>query len=294
MTRLKFDLAQEAVSRPPWLTQHIDTGAFARVERLLAGLKLHTVCQSASCPNIGECFGQGTATFLILGSVCTRRCAFCAVPKGAPAAPDTAEPERIAKAVQVLGLRHAVITSVTRDDLADGGASQFAACIERIRAVCPSVTVEVLTPDFAGNWRAAAQVLAACPDVFNHNIETVPRLYDKVRPSADYRRSLALLRQAAAGGVGLVKSGVMVGLGETETEVLAVFADLAAAGVTAVTIGQYLRPSAAHLPVAEYIHPDKFAWYEQQARRAGFTAVAAGPLVRSSYHAAAMAGHEGK
>jgi lipoic acid synthetase len=275
--------------RPPWLVQRVRADeTFAKVTALVDGLALPTVCSSAHCPNLGECFGAGTATFLVLGGVCTRRCRFCAVPKGAPLPLDAAEPARVADAVAALGLRHAVITSVTRDDLADGGAGHFAACIAAVRERTPQTTVEVLTPDFAGDLAAARTVFAARPDVFNHNIETVPRLYATVRPLAEYARSLALLAAAALDAAALVKSGLMVGLGETPAEVLAVMDDLYAAGVRAITIGQYLRPSPEHLPVVEYITPEAFGEYEQAARDRGFEHVAAGPLVRSSYHAAAF------
>jgi len=273
-------------ARPSWLVQRVAPGSFEKVSGLLGGLGLHTVCQSAHCPNIGECFGHGTATFLILGGVCTRRCRFCAVPKGEPSSPDPGEPARVAQAAAALGLRHAVVTSVTRDDLPDGGGAHFAAVIAAIRAACEA-SVEVLTPDFGGREDSLAAVLAAAPEVFNHNLETVPRLYPSVRPGADYRRSLALLAAAARQPV-LVKSGLMLGLGEQESEIRAVLADLAAAGVRAVTLGQYLRPSQDHLPVSEYIHPDTFRRYEETARSLGFSHVAAGPLVRSSYHAAAF------
>lgn len=273
-------------ARPPWLVQRVAPGSFEKVSGLLGGLGLHTVCQSAHCPNIGECFGHGTATFLILGGVCTRRCRFCAVPKGEPASVDPGEPARVAEAAAALGLRHAVVTSVTRDDLPDGGAAHFAAVIAAIRAAC-GASVEVLTPDFGGREDSLDTVLAVRPEVFNHNLETVPRLYPSVRPGADYRRSLGLLAAAARRPV-LVKSGLMLGLGEQESEVRAVLADLAAAGVRAVTLGQYLRPSESHLPVVEYIHPDQFRRYEEAARALGFSHVAAGPLVRSSYHAAAF------
>ena len=278
--------------RPPWLVQRIRTDeTFTKVAALVEGLALPTVCSSAHCPNLGECFGAGTATFLVLGGVCSRRCRFCAVPKGAPLPLDADEAARVADAVATLSLRHAVITSVTRDDLADGGAGHFAACIEAVRRRTPATTVEVLTPDFVGDLAAARVVFAARPDVFNHNIETVPRLYPLVRPGAEYARSLALLAAAAREGQALVKSGLMVGLGETPAEILAVLHDLYDAGVRAVTIGQYLRPSPDHLPVAEYVTPAAFDEYAQAARDRGFEHVAAGPLVRSSYHAAAFVGN---
>ncbi len=280
---------QPSPPRPPWLVQRLPAGGdYAKVSELMNSLDLNTVCSSASCPNIGECFGCGTATFLILGGICTRNCSFCAVPKGAPPPVDAAEPERLARAVAALGLRHVVITSVTRDDLPDGGAAQFAACTVRVHQLCPGTTVEVLTPDFRGDHAALDTVLAAKPAVFNHNTETVPRLYARVRPGADYRRSLELLARAAAASDCLVKSGLMVGLGERPDELYNVFDDLVAAGVGALTIGQYLRPSPAHLPVVEYITPEQFDHYRRQALAAGFKKVASGPLVRSSYRATAM------
>lgn len=282
-------MTADTLTRPAWLTKQINVGnAFAKVDALVAGLKLDTVCRSAHCPNMGECFRSGTATFLILGGVCTRSCRFCAVPKGSPAGPDDDEPARVAEAVVKLNLRHAVVTSVTRDDLPNGGARQFVACIEHIRSSSPATTVEVLVPDFAGNLTALDLVLAARPDVLNHNIETVPRLYKEVRPQADYQRSLAMLARAADMKSPIVKSGLMVGLGETPGEILSVISDLAAAGVNALTIGQYLSPSADHLPVMEYIHPDIFAQYEAAAHTAGIKRVAAGPFVRSSYNAASL------
>lgn len=272
--------------RAPWLIRRIPArGGVEKVQGLMNGLQLHTVCSSASCPNQGECFHSGTATFLILGGVCTRGCRFCGVPKGPTAPVDMDEPANVAAAVKTLGLKHAVVTSVTRDDLTDGGASQFVGCIRSIRLVSLGTTVEVLTPDFAGNAEALRIVLEENPDVFNHNVETVPRLYSMVRPQADYRQSLAVLHQAARHGIGRVKSGLMLGLGETETEVLAVFQDLLDVGVNCLTVGQYLRPSREHLPVLEYIHPEQFKKLAVEAYRRGFLHVASGPLVRSSYHA---------
>lgn len=285
----KDGVNQPAGFRPPWLVQRLPAGGeYKRVSELMNRLDLNTVCSSASCPNLGECFGCGTATFLILGGICTRNCAFCAVPKGAPPPVDPAEPDRLAQAVAALNLKHAVITSVTRDDLPDGGAAHFAACVLRVGQLCPGTTVEVLIPDFAGDHAALCAVLAARPAVLNHNTETVPRLYPRVRPGADYRRSLELLARAAAGGTCTVKSGLMVGLGEHPAELRGVFADLVDAGVSALTIGQYLRPSPAHLPVVEYVTPEQLGRYREQAYDAGFKKVAAGPLVRSSYRAAAM------
>lgn len=279
---MKSDMAKQA----PWLIRRIPAGGMEKVQELMDDLKLHTVCQSASCPNLGECFHSGTATFLILGGICTRGCRFCSVPKEkSPLPVDPAEAEHVATAVRAMGLKHAVVTSVTRDDLPDGGASQFVRCIKALRSCCPNTTVEVLTPDFAGNREALHSVLIAKPDVFNHNVETIPRLYCTVRPQADYSRSLAVLRQACEAGIAWVKSGLMLGLGETEAEVLQVFADLRQAGVHCLTVGQYLRPSSNHLPVAEYIHPDRFKALEDAAYGLGFRSVASGPLVRSSYHA---------
>ena len=279
---MKSDMSERA----PWLIRRIPAGGgMEKVQGLMDGLRLHTVCQSASCPNQGECFHSGTATFLILGGVCTRGCRFCAVPKGPTVPVDSEEPANLAAAVKKLGLKHAVVTSVTRDDLPDGGAEQFAACIREIRAINPGTTVEVLTPDFAGNAEALHVVLAESPEVFNHNVETVPRLYSTVRPQANYRQSLAVLRQAAKAGIKRVKSGLMLGLGETEEEVVAVFQDLLDAGVNCLTVGQYLRPSREHLPVVDYVHPDQFEKLAKEAYRRGFIHVASGPLVRSSYHA---------
>jgi lipoic acid synthetase len=273
---------------PAWLKQRVTAEGMTEVGSLMRELGLNTVCQSADCPNIGECFGAHTATFLILGGVCTRHCRFCSVPKGRPEALDLNEPDRVALAVKTLGLRHAVITSVTRDDLPDGGAGLFAACVQKVRQLNSGTTLEVLVPDFGGDKDALATVLESAPDVFNHNIETVPRLYPVVRPEANYRRSLAVLRQAAEYGAGITKSGLMVGLGETGQEVAQVLQDLATAGVKAVTIGQYLRPSAEHLPVIEFVHPDKFKTYEKIGNSFGLRQVVAGPLVRSSYHAALL------
>ena len=270
--------------RPPWLKQRVAAGSAAVLE-MMNDLHLKTVCLSASCPNIGECFGRRTATFLILGGVCTRNCRFCAVPKGQPEKLDPEEPGRLVQAVRKLGLRHVVVTSVTRDDLSDGGAGQFAVCIEKIREDCPGVTTEVLVPDFCGDAEALDTVLKAAPEVCNHNVETVPGLYPDVRPGADYGQSLELLRQAAVRGACQVKTGLMLGLGEQEREVIAVFDDLVEAGVRSLTLGQYLRPSAEHIPVVEYIRPEKFRWFANVAYERGFSQVIAGPLVRSSYHA---------
>ena len=278
-------MRSEMAERAPWLIRRIPAGGVEQVQGLIDDLNLHTVCRSASCPNLGECFHSGTATFLILGGICTRGCRFCGVPKGDPPPVDEAEAENVAIAVARMGLKHAVVTSVTRDDLPDGGAEQFAACIRNIRAKDAKVTVEVLTPDFAGNRQSLQIVLNERPDVFNHNVETVPRLYEQVRPRANYQQSLNVLRQAAEYGIPWVKSGLMLGLGETEAEVLDVFADLRQVGVNSLTVGQYLRPTRQHLPVVDYIHPDRFTFLAAEAKRMGFAHIASGPLVRSSYHA---------
>ena len=272
---------------PPWLRPRAPKARqLGALGRELAARGVHTVCQSARCPNLGECFGRGNATFMILGDTCTRDCRFCAVGHGRPAPLDPEEPRRVAKAARMLALRHVVVTSVTRDDLPDGGAAHFAATVEAIRELAPGARVEVLVPDFRGEEGALQTVLAARPEVFGHNVETVPRLYPWVRPQADYRRSLWLLHRAGElRREAITKSGLMVGLGEQEEEVLEVLRDLRGAGVTAVTIGHYLRPTRAHLPVAQYVPPEVFAGYAAAARGLGFRHVLSAPLVRSSYHA---------
>jgi lipoic acid synthetase len=257
---------------------------------MLDELRLNTVCRSAKCPNRGECFASGTATFLIMGDACTRGCRFCAVETRVPQPLDPDEPARVGQAAKRMGLTHVVVTSVTRDDLPDGGAAHFVAVIDAIRACAPGVRVEVLTSDFGGDLDAVDTVASARPDVFNHNVETVPRLYAEVRPGADFRRSLDVLARVHGTRPGLpTKSGLMVGLGETRPEVVGVLRDLRAHGVDIVTIGQYLRPSARHLPVAEFVEPATFEWYAEQARAIGFPGVAASPFVRSSYHAGELA-----
>jgi lipoic acid synthetase len=254
------------------------------MEDLLRGRGLHTVCESALCPNLGECFQRGAATFLIMGDVCTRDCAFCGVKTGRPGELDEDEPAHVAEAAAKLGLKHVVVTSVTRDDLPDGGASQYVATIRAIRRRVPGATIEVLTPDFQGRADDLDLVLAEEPEVFNHNLETVPRLYSTVRPQAVYARSLGVLRHAAGTASSIVKTGWMVGLGEQEAEVLALFEDVAAAGVEVVTIGQYLRPSKDHLPVAEYVAPKVFDRYRERGEALGLQ-VHAAPFVRSSFQA---------
>lgn len=274
--------------RPAWLKAPAPVGDnYMELKRLVRGLRLHTVCESAACPNIGECWNHRTATFMILGNYCTRRCGFCAVQKGAPLPVDPDEPRRVAEACAHLGLRHAVITSVNRDDLKDGGAGHFAAVIAAIRQRIPGCRVEVLVPDFQGSREAMRTVMDAAPDVLNHNIETVPRLYREVRLGARYERSLEMLAYAAELRPDIpTKSGLMVGLGETDEEVFEVLRDLRRHQVKIVTIGQYLRPTLQHLPVLRYVTPEQFAEYRRAAEEMGFDHVEAGPFVRSSYHAA--------
>jgi lipoic acid synthetase len=283
-------LGSDRAGRPEWLRIKLATSStYHQVRNLVSRLDLHTVCQEARCPNIYECWGEhGTATFMILGDVCTRRCGFCAVTSGRPQpGVDPREPDHVAEAVTAMGLRHAVITSVDRDDLPDGGAGHFARVIEAIHRSAPGTAVEVLTPDFRGVPDALDVVLAAGPEVFSHNVETVPRLYRRARPGSRYDRSLELLAQAAAASrwSGRIKTGIMVGLGETPEEVHSTLADIRAAGVEIVTIGQYLQPTRGHLPVARWVHPDEFAAYRGHALALGFAHCEAGPLVRSSYHA---------
>jgi len=278
---------REGSRKPFWLKVPFPGGSqYLRLKGLLRASGLHTVCEEARCPNIGECFQNGTATFMILGDVCTRACAFCAVTSGRPTGLDLAEPLKVAQAASRLGLRHAVVTSVTRDDLPDGGASIFAATIRAVRHLSPDTSVEVLIPDFQGSREALAAVMAAAPDILNHNVETVPSLYRRVQPKAVYRRSLEVLAQAREMDRDVItKSGLMVGLGEEHEELLAVMADLVATGCDVLTIGQYLQPTPRHRPVARYYHPDEFAELARAGRRLGFRHVEAGPLVRSSYHA---------
>lgn len=275
--------------KPPWLRVRAPGGSnFREVMRLVEQEGLHTVCSEARCPNIGECWENRTATFMLLGDTCTRGCRFCAVTKGRPAGGiDWDEPERCARAIQTLGLKHAVVTSVNRDDQPDGGAIIFALMIRRVRALCPGTAIEVLTPDFMGDARAVRTVAEAGPDIFNHNTETVPRLYPRVRPKARFRQSLEVLRYAKAAGPDemLTKSGIMVGLGEEISEVFEVMAALREAEVDIMTIGQYLRPSPWHLPVARYVRPEEFAEFKRVGLGMGFRHVESGALVRSSYHA---------
>jgi len=278
--------------KPEWLKKQFDPIAESRMTALLRSLSLHTVCEDANCPNRSECFKSKTATFLILGDVCTRGCRYCAVTKGAPQMLDPDEPQHVAEAAEKLELRHIVVTSVTRDDLPDGGADHFAQTILALRKRLPLSTIEVLIPDFQGSEEALLRVINAKPDIINHNVETVPSLYPIVRPQADYSRSLELLRRVKQAGL-YSKTGFMVGLGETRQDVLSLMDDLVTTGCDMLTIGQYLQPSKNHLPVAEFITPAQFDEYKEIALEKGIRFVASGPFVRSSYHAAeAMASME--
>jgi lipoic acid synthetase len=276
------------LKKPDWIRVKAgNSQAFYEVKRRLREHNLHTVCEEASCPNIGECFGKGTATFMILGELCTRRCPFCDVAHGRPKPPDVHEPLNLARTIAAMALKYVVITSVDRDDLRDGGAGHFADCIRAVREHSPATRIEILTPDFRGRLDKALDALAAgLPDVMNHNLETVPRLYKQARPGADYRHSLQLLRDFKQRHPGLpTKSGLMVGLGETDEEIVEVMHDLRAHDVDMLTIGQYLQPTPGHLPVLRYVEPAVFKTFETTALEMGFRHAACGPLVRSSYHA---------
>ncbi len=279
----------EKLSKPDWIRVKAasPTTRFYEIKDILRANKLVTVCEEASCPNIGECFGKGTATFMIMGDKCTRRCPFCDVGHGRPDPLDVDEPVNLAKTIAALRLNYVVITSVDRDDLRDGGAGHFVECIREVRARSPQTTIEILTPDFRGRMDRALEILmAAPPDVMNHNLETAPRLYRQARPGSDYQYSLSLLQRFKEHHPEVpTKSGLMVGLGETDEEILKVMRDLRAHGVTMLTIGQYLMPSGDHLPVLRYVHPDTFKMFEQAAYQMGFVHAAVGPMVRSSYHA---------
>ncbi len=282
-------VAAEVLKKPEWIrVKAASAGSrFYEIKQILREHKLHTVCEEASCPNIGECFGSGTATFMIMGDKCTRRCPFCDVGHGRPDPLDADEPLNLAKTIAALRLRYVVITSVDRDDLRDGGAAHFVECIRRTRELSPQTRIEILTPDFRGRADRALEILkAAPPDVMNHNLETAPRLYKQARPGSDYAYSLALLKRFKEIAPEVpTKSGLMVGLGETDDEILQVMRDMRSHGIDMLTIGQYLAPSGHHLPVLRYVHPDTFAMFEAEARRMGFTHAAVGPMVRSSYHA---------
>jgi lipoic acid synthetase len=281
-------VAQAPLRKPEWIrVRAASSPRFAEIKTILREHNLHTVCEEASCPNIGECFGKGTATFMIMGDICTRRCPFCDVGHGRPLPLDADEPANLAKTIAALALKYVVITSVDRDDLRDGGAQHFVDCIRAVRERSPGTQIEVLVPDFRGRMeRALAILTAAPPDVMNHNLETVPRLYKRARPGSDYAHSLALLREFKARVPNVpTKSGLMVGLGETDDEILAVMRDMRAHGIDMLTIGQYLQPTGGHLPVERYVHPDVFLMYGREAEAMGFRHAAVGALVRSSYHA---------
>jgi lipoic acid synthetase len=286
---IKVVAAETVLKKPDWIRVKAGspTSRFYEIKSILRENHLNTVCEEASCPNIGECFGNGTATFMIMGDKCTRRCPFCDVGHGRPDPLDAAEPENLAKTIAALKLNYVVITSVDRDDLRDGGAAHFVACIERTRALSPRTKIEILTPDFRGRMDRALEILkAAPPDVMNHNLETAPRLYKEARPGSDYAFSLNLLKRFKEFAPEVpTKSGVMVGLGETDDEILQVMRDMRAHGIDMLTIGQYLAPSGHHLPVRRYVHPDTFKMFEREAAAMGFTHAAVGALVRSSYHA---------
>jgi lipoic acid synthetase len=279
----------QVLKKPPWIRVRAGSPStrFYEIKQILREHRLHTVCEEASCPNIGECFGKGTATFMIMGDKCTRRCPFCDVGHGRPDPLDAEEPHNLAKTIAALALKYVVITSVDRDDLRDGGAAHFVECIRRVRERSPATQIEILTPDFRGRDDRALGILkAAPPDVMNHNLETVPRLYKEARPGSDYAFSLNLLKKFKAEVPGVpTKSGLMVGLGETDDEIVQVMRDMRAHGIDMLTIGQYLAPSTHHLPVRRYVHPDTFAMFEREAAAMGFTHAAVGALVRSSYHA---------
>ena len=284
----KLDPSLHQAKKPEWIKVRLPSNpVFFSTKVLISDLRLHTVCESAQCPNRWECWSQGTATFMIAGERCTRACGFCAVQTAKPFALDSDEPARVAEAIRRMKLKHVVITAVARDDLADGGANHFAETIRAIRGIDAEIVIEVLTPDFNGKEHSLRLVLEARPDIFNHNLETVERLTPFVRSRAKYRLSLDVLRRAKSMDPGAVtKSGLMLGLGETETELFQAMDDLRESDVQVLTLGQYLRPSPSHLPVVEYIRPEAFAFYKEVAEQKGFEYVASGPLVRSSYHAA--------
>ena len=285
LNQLILSEAPAAMRKPSWLKMKMPQGeAFSSLLKLVNDEKLHTVCQSAKCPNMGECWAAGTATLMILGDVCTRSCGFCHIATGRPPTLDLEEPVRVGRAVATMNLTHAVITSVNRDELPDGGAQIWAETIQQIRLQSPGTSIEVLIPDFCGDWAALQTVLDAKPDILNHNIESVPRLYKIVRPQAKYRRSLELLHRAKSQGF-VSKTGMMLGLGETEDEIESVLEDLVSIGCDILTLGQYLQPTAKHLPVKRWVHPDEFASWKVRGEIKGLRHVESGPLVRSSYHA---------
>lgn len=275
----------QRVPKPKWLRVKLPTGDnYKKVRGLVDEHKLHTICESGNCPNMGECWGAGTATFMILGNICTRSCGFCAVKTGRPGSVDWTEPERVATSIRLMQIKHAVLTSVDRDDLADGGSICWAETVKAVRRIAPGVTMETLIPDFAGKWENLQRLIDVAPEVVSHNLETVRRLTKQVRIQAKYDRSLEVLLRLKQGGM-RTKSGVMLGLGESETEVVETIEDLASVGVDVLTLGQYLQPTPRHLPVKEFVTPEKFAEYREIALAKGFMYVESGPLVRSSYHA---------
>ncbi|MCB0380064.1 MAG: lipoyl synthase [Flavobacteriales bacterium] len=275
----------ERVRKPDWLRVKLPTGEeYKKVRNIVSDHKLHTICESGNCPNMGECWGAGTATFMILGNICTRSCGFCNVATGRPLAVDLQEPERVAKSIQLMKIKHGVITSVDRDDLKDGGSIIWAETITKIRELNPNTTLETLIPDFKGEWDNLQRIIDVAPEIVSHNLETVRRLTKQVRIQAKYDRSLEVLKRLKDGGM-KVKSGIMLGLGETEEEVLETLQDLRNVGCEIVTIGQYLQPTPKHLPVVEFVHPDQFAKYKKAGMEMGINYIESGPLVRSSYHA---------
>ncbi|MEN9333748.1 MAG: lipoyl synthase [Bacteroidota bacterium] len=279
------DLTTGRVPKPKWLRVKLPTGEnYKMVRGLVTEHKLHTICESGNCPNMGECWGEGTATFMILGNICTRSCGFCAVATGRPLNVDPHEPEHVAESIFLMKVKHAVITSVDRDDLPDGGADIWVRTVQAVRAKAPGVTMETLIPDFAGKWENLQRIIDVAPEIVSHNLETVRRLTKQVRIQAKYDRSLEVLRRLKQGGM-RTKSGVMLGLGESHQEVLETMEDLRAVGLDVITLGQYLQPTPKHLPVAEFITPERFAEYESIGKEMGFRHVESGPLVRSSYHA---------
>ena len=293
---IKIVPLQERLRKPQWIRAKIGSGAgYQDMKRILRENDLHTVCEEATCPNIGECFGKGTASFMILGDICTRRCPFCDVAHGKPLPPDADEPRNLARSISLLKLRYVVITSVDRDDLRDGGAQHFSDCLRAIRAASPATKLETLVPDFRGRLEIALEAMASeLPDVLNHNLETVPRLYPLARPGADYAHSLKLLKEFKARFPQVMtKSGLMLGLGETDEEVLQVMRDLRAHKVEMLTLGQYLQPSDGHLPVLRYVPPETFRMFEDAAKEMGFSHAACGPMVRSSYFADVQAEQAG-
>lgn len=280
------------VKKPSWLKVKLPTGEnYRRVRQLVDENKLHTICESGNCPNMGECWGEGTATFMILGNVCTRSCSFCAVATGRPTELDLDEPRRVAEAINLMKVKHAVITSVNRDELKDKGAGVWAATIREVKLLNPETTLETLIPDFKAQWDLLYQVIDEKPEVVSHNMETVERLYRKVRPQAKYERSLEQIRLTKERGL-RTKSGVMLGLGETDEEVFRIMEDLVANGCDVLTLGQYLQPTKMHLDVLEFVHPDKFALYKEEGLKRGFDYVESGPMVRSSYHSERHVGNQ--